>query len=270
MRYANVYADASGPSLATNDEVRRILGLQTRNLSSSYSIHIFIRLDVQNNSDLELFQFCRTSKNVPFPHCVSLQELPRRQAPSFKLQAPPQCDLNPSSPTPQASAVSTSPTSATSTFTLANPATTLTTLTILTTFTIHALGRWLVLLRCVIAPRPELEKVWLFEGRCLHQPALRPPTNLFSASPSRRWPCPTPCPPASPFQPRLSLAALPCCPNQLQHTIAVRHIQAVGKEAWRQRPPAAGEGAVCRNAEANSGWRPLPGPRRATHLPGGI
>jgi hypothetical protein len=26
--------------------------------------------------------------------------------------------------------------------------------------------------RCVIAPRPELEKVWLFGGRCLHQPAL--------------------------------------------------------------------------------------------------
>ncbi|KNG46897.1 plasma membrane calcium-transporting atpase 2 [Stemphylium lycopersici] len=92
-------------------------------------------------------------------------------------------------------------------------------------------GRNIKLLSCtpthyVIAPRPELEKVGLLGSRCLHQPAFKSPTNLFSASLALSNTLPA----------GLALAALPCCLNQLQHTIAVRHIQ------------AAGEGAVCRKA----------------------
>ncbi|KAF1936883.1 hypothetical protein EJ02DRAFT_470108 [Clathrospora elynae] len=140
----------------------------------------------------------------------------------------------------------------------------------------------------VVAPRPEHEKAWLF-GRRSRPPSApagpqtsyqfllglaitpmalpntlpaglalpTPPPHLHSPShhlspisDAKALSLASPCRPSTAAS--HALAVLPRRPHRLQHAITVSHIQAAGKEARHQRSPAAGEAAVCRNAETDS------------------
>jgi hypothetical protein len=148
--------------------------------------------------------------------------------------------------------VSTSATPTTSASALAISATILTTLTI-TILTIHELGLWLVL-------QLLLQVACLYAALLPLAPSLR---NSGYSSDLAQHLTHRPCSPnpASPLP--LSLLPQPASTYDRGRAYLSGRLRSM-------TPKTAGEGAVCRNAEAVSGWPPLSGPCRATHLPGGI